>query len=437
MKRRGFVLTLLLACGGTPVQQATVAPLPSANASSAVSDPIAHMWPIAEPQVLVHVDVAGLLGSPLGSRIVPAWSKMLFAELGEKVPATQARCLQDGLAAAKDLFAGTSQEGSIVIIRYDAGRFGSPRACVDASAPAEIAGAREAWKYDRDVVAVASPGVLVAGTPALVEASLRGTGNDPRTLSAVALARHDYARVVYASGSDHAEGSLTLSDALLSLRVSADIDESAARMMESGFRTGTAQAPAETAKLKSGVSEADVARLLGAATLTRTGRRLVFAFELREPVSDQARDLGMIAALAQAVTRDYVLKSKEIEARFSVREIGRSVAEWWEREDGTPRARKKLRSFPPVPKDVPRGVRYATTAADWAAWAPLKFEREGSQYYQYEIRAAKDGMSADVLARGDLDGNGKTSLFKLSITVRKSDHTLVFAPNLVEVDPDE
>jgi hypothetical protein len=46
-------------------------------------------------------------------------------------------------------------------------------------------------------------------------------------------------------------------------------------------------------------------------------------------------------------------------------------------------------------------------------------------------------MSADVLARGDLNGNGKTSLFKLSMKIDPKDHTLHIAPRLEETDPEE
>jgi hypothetical protein len=85
---------------------------------------------------------------------------------------------------------------------------------------------------------------------------------------------------------------------------------------------------------------------------------------------------------------------------------------------------------------VPSGVPYLSSPADWAAWAPLKFAMDTPQRYQYEVRAARDGMSADVIARGDLNGDGKTSLFVIHVTVNKADRTLVLS-DLAETDPDE
>lgn len=441
MKRLLVLFTavcMLVSCGGArPTPTATLAPIASASAAPVVHDPIARMWPIARPDTLVRVDVGGLLASPLGSRTILTGLKGVLGELGDRIPAAQARCIEDALVAARDLVAGASSEGTFAIVRYDAARFASPRACLGASQPVEVTGAREAWKSDKMTVAVVAPGLMVAGTPALVEAALRGTGNDPRALASVALRPHEYARVAVLSADSPGEGSLVLTPSDLAVRGSADVPERFARLVETGFASTRTELPAQMAKLHTGVDAAAVTHLLDALSLKRTGGHLVFAFELREGVDEQARDLGVIAAMMIAGERQYLLQSKEVEARVTVRAIGRDVAEYWEREDGTPRSRKKLRSFPAVPKDVPRGTKYTSTAADWKAWAPLRFEMDVPQYYQYEIRAAKDGMSAEVIARGDLDGNGKTSTFKLALHVERSDHSLVIAPALVEVDPDE
>ena len=59
------------------------------------------------------------------------------------------------------------------------------------------------------------------------------------------------------------------------------------------------------------------------------------------------------------------------------------------------------------------------------------------QRYQYEIIAAKDGESAEIVARGDLNGDGKTSLFKVAVKVDRAKDVLVVAPTIFENDPDE
>ena len=59
------------------------------------------------------------------------------------------------------------------------------------------------------------------------------------------------------------------------------------------------------------------------------------------------------------------------------------------------------------------------------------------QRFQYEIVAAKDGESAEIIARGDLNGDGKMSLFKVAVKVDRAKDVLVVAPTISETDPDE
>jgi hypothetical protein len=83
-------------------------------------------------------------------------------------------------------------------------------------------------------------------------------------------------------------------------------------------------------------------------------------------------------------------------------------------------------------------VKYQSTLADWKSWEPIRFSMDAPQYYQYEVRAAKDGQSAEILARGDLNGDGKTSLFRLKVVVNpKGDHELDIASRIEETDPEE
>ena len=70
-------------------------------------------------------------------------------------------------------------------------------------------------------------------------------------------------------------------------------------------------------------------------------------------------------------------------------------------------------------------------------WQLLNFTFPGPQYYQYEVVAAKDGNSAIVVARGDLNGDGKPSEFRLRLTLDPKTHTLAIAPNIEETSPEE
>jgi len=174
-----------------------------------------------------------------------------------------------------------------------------------------------------------------------------------------------------------------------------------------------------------------------ALKVERKGRRLDVVFELREPPIDQARDLGTLAALATHGVRSYITRSKAAEARNTVAAIARTYVADWETETGAPRAKRKLASYPAVPKTVPKGTTWPSTSKDWASWKQLRFEMDGPLRYQYEIVAAKDGESAKIVARGDLNGDGRTSLFEVAVKVDRAKDTLVVAPTISETDPDE
>jgi hypothetical protein len=77
-----------------------------------------------------------------------------------------------------------------------------------------------------------------------------------------------------------------------------------------------------------------------------------------------------------------------------------------------------------------------STPQDWAPWKALHFEMGGPQRYQYEIVAAKDGESARIIARGDLNGDGRTSIFEVLVKVDRAKDVLIVAPSIMETDPD-
>jgi hypothetical protein len=140
------------------------------------------------------------------------------------------------------------------------------------------------------------------------------------------------------------------------------------------------------------------------------------------------------------------VRAKTAEAKNTVTHIAKALMAWWDAEDkaGPARAKnakKKLFSLPAVPKTVPRGQKYQSSSADWTPWSKIHFEMSSPQYFQYEVRAAKDGESAEVIAHGDLDGDGKTSTFKVMLRVQRgassADDRLVATPEITEQDPEE
>jgi hypothetical protein len=72
---------------------------------------------------------------------------------------------------------------------------------------------------------------------------------------------------------------------------------------------------------------------------------------------------------------------------------------------------------------------------DWKAWEPIGYSAQAPQFYQYEIVAAPDGGSAEIIARGDLDGDGKASKFVLRVRLSKEGPKA--EGQIEETDPEE
>lgn len=163
---------------------------------------------------------------------------------------------------------------------------------------------------------------------------------------------------------------------------------------------------------------------------------------------------GVIAAV-----RDYLAASKTAEAKNTLGAIARGAVGAYERETLEVRNTHKLcGSSEPMPKEIPAGKKYVpvsepgrdwNTGSDSAGWKCLKFEMTSPQYYRYEYRAGggykgpkrggpdpgKDGF--EVSAEGDLDGDGKTSLFTMTGKVDKKTQSIKLAPEIFVVDEKE
>jgi hypothetical protein len=108
-----------------------------------------------------------------------------------------------------------------------------------------------------------------------------------------------------------------------------------------------------------------------------------------------------------------------------------------------------------VPAAVPKGAKYTSGAGDWSAgkgkgtngsdagFFCLKFSVDQPQYYQYGYSITGPGTTAgdtvNIVALGDLDGNGTTSLFAMQgqIATQSGATSLVWAPKVAETNPEE
>jgi type IV pilus assembly protein PilA len=145
---------------------------------------------------------------------------------------------------------------------------------------------------------------------------------------------------------------------------------------------------------------------------------------------------GPVAALGIYGVRKYLAAAKTAEAKNTVGAISRAAVAAYERERpaGGDAAHRLCDSAVAVPAKVPSGAPYlpsSAAGADYqsgtadAGWTCLKFAMTGPQHYQYGyVKGAGTGKSGatangfEATARGDLDGNGTTSLFARGATVR-------------------
>jgi Tfp pilus assembly protein PilE len=162
---------------------------------------------------------------------------------------------------------------------------------------------------------------------------------------------------------------------------------------------------------------------------------------------------AILTALAMYFLSRYVRHGKTAEARESVTRLAAGAAEFYNRSDATqpsgaaPQAIHAMRHFPPtsrapVPEDAlsVRGKRYQSNKVDWAAspWKDLGFSIVQPQCYQYSFESTGSGTAAraQVVAQGDLNGDGARSRYALGIAPDAS-LTATVAKDMEQTDPEE
>jgi type IV pilus assembly protein PilE len=113
--------------------------------------------------------------------------------------------------------------------------------------------------------------------------------------------------------------------------------------------------------------------------------------------------IGLLASLTAPSFGRMVLRGRTLEARVMLDAIDAAERAYF-RDHG------RYVACAPSTDAVPRGVR-APFDHSRAGWRELGVRSEGATRYRYEVRLQEGGFVA--LAEGDLDGDGKSSLFTL------------------------
>jgi type IV pilus assembly protein PilA len=176
--------------------------------------------------------------------------------------------------------------------------------------------------------------------------------------------------------------------------------------------------------------------------------------------------IGILAVLAIYSVNRYLLTAKTAEATTNIGAIRRNTTEALTREKmsglyvGPQTSVGGAYGFcvseaNPVPKTVPKASKYVTGAADWSVgkgtgvggadvgFYCLKFTISQPQYYSYSYTATGVGTvvgdKVDIIANGDLNGNGVTSEFKMEgqIASQGGQVSLVWAATPQATNPEE
>ncbi len=434
----------LLACGGEA---------PPAKAPEAVAPPVLEMpaaavvvrtpspdvtkyWVMAQPQPFtLYADLGTFLRSELVSQLLPA----VMAQAGDAMKGTERACLTALVEHSKELLVATGERSGLAVMALGTEGVKVARtACVGGVVPVEramVKGADEAYRVGDGVIAV-MPGVVLYGRKSYVEAALDPAAKPSPVPAHFKLLADQQAafRVDMPGKNVSATGAVgtSVEHFLITGQVQLP-NEAAAEEIDKKMSLARSQA----GMLLQSVGGAGLGRLVDSVETKRRGNAFDVRFDLKGSPAQQANDLGMLAALGVNSLQQYVLSAKASEAKATLAQITKLYqATLNEGDAAKPKKAKKLSSFPAVPAIVPRGAKFQTAVDDWKAWAPISFKIEGPQYFQYEVVAAKDGKSAEVLARGDLDGDGQASLYRLKIQLDPKTGQLT-AQDLDETDPFE
>jgi hypothetical protein len=432
---------VMIGCGGSAGQQPPAgAPTtrvegsqPVAPGARPASDEIRKRWAFGDDvELTVFGDLAPFVRSELVSGVVPSILGLSAGSLSD----VQRECVQGLIDGVGEVAIGANDKNTLLLLRYDE-RALKPGAstCLQAiggGQPTQLPGATAAIVNEDDVIAL-QPGFVIAGSRKIVLEALKASGSGrwpsgfdlPKDTHLVWRARIPEEKV-------SASGSLASSRDFFHLDVKAELEtEPYAAAIEAKI----AEARKEIANRIAAEPKAKMAlHVLDAMRVTREGRTLAFALDLREPPVDQARDVGVIVGMATSGVRKYIVKSKTAEARLTLAAIAKSESDAWR---DLPPGKRKLASLPPVPKEVPRGTKYQSAPTDWKRWEAVKFSMKDPQYFQYEVVASKDGKRADIIARGDLNGDGKSSELTLKMNVNPKGNVLEVSSQIEEKDPEE
>jgi hypothetical protein len=156
----------------------------------------------------------------------------------------------------------------------------------------------------------------------------------------------------------------------------------------------------------------------GVPVLSVHGKRLELHLLVKGDVLEQVRAVGAIGGLTIFAARKYIRGAKAAEAKATVAQIVDDLKAYVSARAEAHQALRFPASAASVPAEVPRGQKYVSAAREWSgSWQSIGFSLTEPQYFRYSFVTANDGKHVVVRAEGDLDGDGKASLYEVPLEI--------------------
>jgi hypothetical protein len=178
-------------------------------------------------------------------------------------------------------------------------------------------------------------------------------------------------------------------------------------------------------------------RLVHGVTVSRDGPKLDVNLDMPR-LAGQTATVSRLTTLAVRGVRLYTAWDLMGEAREAVYVIADALVAYAVRTHGLGHPARFPPSAPLVPEDIPYGKRVVPNphAFSHPSWQDIHFSSDRPTFYACDFVTSKDGKSVVVRARGDIDGDGTTSLFELDVRL-DAQQVPTIAPMIRERDPEE
>ena len=254
----------------------------------------------------MFADVGALFQTPLGA---PPQTAILGAMHGSLSPALD-KCFRQGLQALRDGVAGHGKEGFVIVARFDEAAFPVTKCLPALSGKGMTKQAKQANQANGDgemfdfgeAMVAHQPGFLIVGEPNAVKKAVRPRIAPESFPTSVVLQPDEYAIGLLSVGQlATIGGSLEATSERLRMHVEGDMPASEANELDQAWLT----ARSEIGRLQVSAAESkQVRKMLDATEVRHEGEHVLISLDLREPVAEQARDLGALAALVRAAIRE-------------------------------------------------------------------------------------------------------------------------------------